>query len=392
MRFICLVIFIMYLYSCSGTKDKISSDTINSLQFVDSAVFEVGFFFMPTFSAEYFDLESQQDLLFFADPKTHKQLKFFHRDGSLHTTVDLKNAVVSLPEPVLDIEVISLDSIVLFTSNGNLVAINRKGEVWKQFNIIQKLGLHLDEEKSYKILSSVMHSRGMIDRKDIILYLSTSLKKKFEEHSDWIIANKANKWNSEQFIRIIDLVSDTPNYQLGGKLLRAISPKDSNIMVIDIFNTYNVYDNLVYITHMFSDKLFIMDANNMEIVKSKIIQSDYTTFGAPLYFSKNKIENKEAYSKASKGIKEKGKLSGIFYNESKKHYYITGGFDKDTQYFGKWLLMIYDQEFNKLKEYIFDPKEWLGRIFPTENGFTLQKRITTQDIADQKMVLYEFTY
>lgn len=389
---ILISIFILSLISCFQESTHNEAEKDWSLEPIDSAVFDVGFFFMPAFSAQYFDRESQEELLFFADPKTHKLLKFFKRDGSLHSTVDLKSAVDALPEFVLDLEVISLDSILLFTSHGYLVAINRKGEVWKQFNLIQKLGLDKDKKHSYEFLSSIMDAKGMINNNDIILYISNSLKKQFDDHYNWIIANKANKWNSKQFIRINDIISDNPSFRMGGELLKAISPEDSNALIIDIFNRYNIIGDSVYITHDFSDKLFIMDANNMEIVKSKEIQSEYTPFGVQVYSSINKLENEKVYPLVEKGMQENGKLYTVLYNVNKKHYYISADIDKHTPNSGKWLFLVYDQEFNKLKEYIFDPNEWLGRIFPTKNGFTLQRNISSESLNDQKIVLYDFTY
>ena len=366
----------------------------NELKLIDSVTFQVPFSYSPNHSARFYDEDLDKELLYFADLKTQKEVLFFSLDGTLHYKVKLDSGINSLDKNVQDLEVISLDTIVLLSNYSNrLVIINREGSVWKTANLNDALGLSEDTIKSYEFISSLTNSSALINKHDIILFVDHIMNRnQFSSLTDAALANIKSSWKSKQLIRINGIGTDSLSHNLGGALYQAISPQDSSPYIIPLFKSYTVLPNAIYYTSLFSDKVFVLDPENLSIINEKTIESDYSSFGTPIYTAGTLEEQNHASKKVSEHFKSSGKLGRISYNPHKKHFYLSATISKSADQAGKWLLMIYDEEFQKIKEFLIDTKKYLGPLEVTENGFMLRKNLNIENYNEQRVEMYEFTY
>lgn len=389
-----LILIITLYTACELTGQKSIQTESGPLNVVDSVSFLLPFSQSPNHSAKYYDKKSKQQLLYFADLTTRKKVIFFNKKGQEKYSVDLTDGLKSLDNNVHDIEVISLDTILLIQPYTNrVVLLNQEGHVWKNIDLNQTLKLTLDSVQQYEFISSLSNTSAIINNQDLVFFVNIILNDKgYDSPFDWVFANRVNYWKNNQFIRINNVLSDSPSHLFGGKLRQAISPKDSNAYIVEIFNHFLVTTKYIYATNLFSNKVFIIDAETLEVIGVKVIKSKYTSLGIPVLSSKTTEENEMVSKKVSQFFKQKGKLGTINYNETKEHFYIQAGIDHDSKQAGNWILMIFDKDFNKLNEYLINPKDYLAPLVVTDEGFMLIKATELEDYNNQKMVMHEFAY
>lgn len=115
-------------FSCSN------GNQINLIA-VGSVSFDVGFLTNFRFRGIIYDIHSGENLFYFADPVTYKQIKFFDGSGELQYTTPLNKAVDALAS-IEDIQAISSDSILIFGKQNNQIClINHEGNIVSKLNI-----------------------------------------------------------------------------------------------------------------------------------------------------------------------------------------------------------------------------------------------------------------
>lgn len=198
-----LTFIVLILLSCTeGTKMKSNKEV----------TFPVGF--QPiSFLSGYFEGKNKQ-WLYFTDPTTTRQIKFFDLEGNIKDSVSLKAVVEQYPN-LTDIHVFSLDTIVVTSWYINKISvINKKGEIWKEFKWHNKV---IDKnENEYWLWGSLNPSQ---QDKESILYrvewrsnLTDKLKGKVpSELENYRNYFRERTYDSNFFVHITDLFSETPD-------------------------------------------------------------------------------------------------------------------------------------------------------------------------------------
>lgn len=351
-----LLILSLILGSC---KDRLLVDRVEKVRTV---VFNIGFNYYPNDSGCFFN--SDDDLSFyFCDQTTEKELKFFNKNGKLTDSVSLIKGINIIGDDAVTISVISKDTIVLCSFYKNeIVAINSHGEIWLHLEIEKILPEGL--KNNYEFWSN---SHTSFDRNDISYFLrawpdyNNVMKKNSAENmgfADKTVVYSKELFITPYFLNITNYLSSSPTVNMGlTDLYSHICTEDCLFSEIPYYRFIN---NKIIFFSEYSDKLFIIDPDELRIDGQIKIKSKYTPIGGAAT-----IINKETVYKQRQQQNDirtsKGRISNVFYDKNTENYLLIithkkydNKFFKTNAYLKFFSIIILNNRFEFVDEVLFD--------------------------------------
>lgn len=384
-----------FIAACSIEDKENSIITTQTAVVIDSLSFNTGMSINGLHSGFWEDKNNGKRLFYFGNLSTDKKIKVFSTAGGLVATIPLDSALKS-NETIRDFDFIGLDTIVVLHEYTNkLTFINQHGIQWKEVDL--NFLFQDSNGLSYEYYSTFLE-RFILDNESLILSrIAVFSEADMDMDVTGLDSTQAiRNWKSDQYIKIDQLFADTLKFTTGFKLYQHFIPSDSLFSVIEL-PYYQIANNSIFSMSKFSDSIYQLNTINLSLDKAHLIESSKTKIGVSA-IRVGKYSISETRKKERAISRSGGKISGVFYNSERKHYYVTVSKTTALKFLEKekykpWLLQVYDVNFKKLQEIDFDDGRYYSTVIPSERGFLLEKRLAKpKKYKDQKVVYHEFTY
>lgn len=295
-----LFIVVLLLSACKRQSDV-------ELVQIEEITMDIGF---PIHKGNiWYDTQSDTELLYFSDLRTHKLLKFFTPAGELKYNICLKEAIYQ----GIDIKylyAINPDTIFLLSYNANinhLLYVNKEGLCWKEL-FLDTL-LHTPDDDIYKIL---MPYNGIISNGSK-LYFNYERPCFKTSVPPLTVEQYTKNRNSAPYFLEFDYLTYTN--RLGGDSIFYRLTDDKHTSVEG--STYTFLNGYLFKYSSFINKILIISPQNLKIEKEWEITSKYTRL------ENNFIPIKEDSEIRNNNILQtKGKIWNIHYDKYRKMYYV----------------------------------------------------------------------
>lgn len=312
--------------------------------------------------------------MYFGDIVTDKCIKFFDLHGNILDSISLQKALKKLGS-IEYFTTLSKDSILVHSSYTNQIAIiDSDGNCWHHIDLHNKL--YDDKGQYYEIhrpklckgnktvffnIDWRMEKSKNVKVPDNITELEYYYKKIYED--------------IPQFFKINNLFVDNFSMVFGGdEVFKKITDSFDSKFFGD-YSFYNVVNGHLIKASLYSDKLFVMDTSSLTVNKTVKIESEYTRIGADF------IKIEEISKKFQQLTDKYGYIRKILYNEHVNKYVLviriennsTPKNNMETEA-NPFSVMILDQDFNKLSEYLFDQYDYIAETTKLINEGLLIKQ------------------
>lgn len=359
------------IVSCDEKKSTLSLNIKGEISF------DTGFNPESKFSGAFFDKNTREEVIYFAEPVTQKIIKFFNSEGKILDSVCLKNLSQVTPT-INSLKVISRDTIIFFNYT-QIIVVDRRGEVSRLIDL-KKL-IENDNSGDVYEFSDSFCSNYEIDRHTIILNLNWVKNKKTTidlSYEEFFLKN----YEKPSIIKINNFLTDSISYTFSKQNhYRSFTEKPK--IFSEGFNCKQI-NNKTFITSNYTNFLLMYDINKLK-VKGKIpIFSDFTTIGRePLNIDDPSFASKENFEKA----KMAGAITGLFFNYKTKEYIVIVRHQIEKDFIFKekerpFSIIKYDNNFSKINEVVInqDKLEYFGyKLIQTRNGIMILNNKNTND-------------
>lgn len=384
-----IILFFTFITLFSGCKNNPNPEIVNVVEF------PVGFMTAPKNTGTFYNLDSSEENIYFADPVSNKCIKTFTLDGTLIDSIPLQEAIKNIGT-VDGISILHRDTILINSVITNqLVAINHKGKVWlkKDLNYILKT----DDGNTYELSSSVLPNSQ--SNANELIFRSQFAENKLDEVENRVPKTRFDylKYFYQKFIasphlvKINDVFSEKPKVTFGTNSFYE-SLSDSLIVPIEV-SFFKLVNNHIILFTNYSDEVFLINSENMKISESFKITSDFTAVGIkPPLFSPETF-NELDFTMA----KTKPFINQLFYNPNTQEYYVIVMHDISTINIEKeglyrpFSVIVYDSAFKRKKEFNFPNQEHSGyQSILTKEGLMFAKNNNPQNSNhdDDEKTLY----
>ncbi|MDD3860526.1 MAG: hypothetical protein PHW83_10035 [Bacteroidales bacterium] len=352
--------------------------------------FNPEFAFYPNDSGTFINNKDGEEYYYFCNQSTENELKIFSSSGELTRVISLKNVINTIGNP-FTISVLSEDTIIFNTFYTNeIAAINKEGDVWFYLKI-DKL---LPDSLSYKFeFWSNAHKWGVANN----LYVLKSWPRYellVDEKLDFAgrtLMYYKGFYNSPHFLFISDMFSSNPVLRLGiNDLYMDICSDDCLFSELPYYRLYN--DKLIFFSE-YSDKLFIINIDNMKIENKIQIKSNFTKVGGDAMKMDFKNLESQMYKQNQERTK-KGRILNVLFDKNSGKYLVIVC---HTKYNAKFLkhsyipkyfsVIVLDSNFNQLEEIKFDTDQ-----YSYISGIMTESGIAFEEINQNNIEKNEKTY
>lgn len=390
MNKILLSISLILLISCDSDQSHKTKLKITSQQKV---TFDVGFPCNQRF-IDVFNVNNEEHY-YFCDVTTHKKIQIFSSDYKLKYTIPL-NEVLKECNNINNVGLIHPDTVLVLSQYTNMLFwINSKGEC---YNKVWMDTITNAESDDYFQLGTSVYQSFVIDNKTLLFSLDwyrdlrNPVARKVGNDYIKYYYNRKNKAANFLKVKIDGTKIKAATYGLEGFYHSVVNKKED--MAIPELPYENFGNGKVFKTTFGSNKVFIIDTANLEIVKQLPVQADSTSIGTDPFDLKSGIHNMKEW------IRKSGRFNGginrVLYDQFNQLYYIfvfpqvpestPDGMNGDSR---KWYFLVYDTSFNKIGEVPFS-KEFNGsNTIITSKGILIGKHDEYVKDYDPKKAVFE---
>ena len=372
MKYLAILIILLLKSSCK------KEDAQEAIEVKETIIFDVGFNPNFNFVGTFFDKISHEEVIYFAEPVTNKQIKFFNIKGKLLDSINLENLSKMMPT-INSLKVISRDTL-LFFNYGEIVVVNKKGAVLKKIDLNKVISK--DSSNDVFEISNDFGSNKDCNGQNIILGINWSSNKidnKKLSYKDFFIKN----FNKPSIIRLDNYLTDSITYKFSLQNHYKSWYKEPKIFS-EGFN-YRQINGQLFIFSFFSNDILVFDIEKLKVIEKVCVKSNETSIGIkPLGVNETEFSGENVIKKA----KAAGAITDIFYLANKHQYYIIVRHEVDEDNVGNekdrpFSIIKYDELFNIVDEIIMTNKnvEFFDyyRVIETKNGFMkLNKKHTNE--------------
>ncbi|MFW5805349.1 MAG: hypothetical protein ACOCVX_02360 [Bacteroidales bacterium] len=298
--------------------------------------------------------------MYFGDIVTDKCIKIFDLHGNILDSISLQKALKKLGS-IENFTTSSKDSILVHSSYTNQIAIiDSDGNCWHHIDLHNKL---YDDKGHYYEIHMPKLCKG---NKSVFFNIGWGMEKsKNVEVPDNITELEyyyKKLYNDIPcFLKINNVYKENFYLEFGGSdIFENITDSFDSKLFAD-YPFYNVVNGRLLNASLYSDKLFVMDTSSLTVSKTVKIESEYTRIGGDF------IKIEEISKKFQQLTDKYGYIRKILYNEHVNKYVLviriennrTPKNNMETEA-NPFSVMILDQDFNKLGEYVFDQYEYLA--------------------------------
>jgi hypothetical protein len=352
---------------------------------VNELVFDTEF--KPTFfnSGYFYDKETNQEYMYFADVRTFKKLKIFSLDGTLKHEISLKEVIYG--NFIDRLIMVHFDTIILTTNYNHLNRIfflNKEGHCWKKIFLDTIINT-----PSNDIFEAYVSRCGNVFNNDILYlhYDRPFLKNKVSptnkfEHGKYI---NHNRYSAPYFL--VFNIKDNNN-RLGANGLyykftdiNHNGPEGAN---------YCFTNNILFVFTSYTNKILVVNPITLKTERELFIKSAYTTLRNTFL----KIESDPTYEYHNVILQTKANIKKIEYDKKNELYYVITlhEVDEDAKIRGPhraFSIHIYNKEFKKLNEQCFEADTYDPNNFIiTSKGILIENSKTDKSHEDAKKVKF----
>ncbi|MBV6460339.1 MAG: hypothetical protein HJHJAOHD_00448 [Flavobacteriales bacterium] len=345
------LLFGLLIFAC---KQETSKNFFN-LKIADTLSFDVGFEYSRS---GFFTRKDKETYFYFADPVTHKKIKFFDKNGNFFLEVSLIDALKKIEE-VLCVDVINEDTIVLLGFYNNKIAIiNNKGDVWKYHELGNTT---IDRDSSFFFIYGTGYKNYTYIDGQLNLIYSLNFAENIADKREGKVPNNELEYikysckrqhNAPVLCRIKNIFSDSVEFSFElNEFNRLVS--DSPFVQSRPIMYFPIKDNLFIYSSDFPNKLLHVD-KNMKVVNQVNVFSKHTTIGKnPIKINQNKFEAEIEQARMQKV----GSISRVFWLPNVEMFVIVVKhklINEETE--DKISLIFFNAEFQLIEEVLLEGK------------------------------------
>lgn len=298
--------------------------------------------------------------MYLGDIVTDKCIKYFDLHGNLLDSTSLQKAMQKLGS-IESLALASKDTILLQSSYTNQIAIiDSEGKCWHKIDLYDKL--YDKNGRYYEFHMPQLYNKN----ETTFFWLDWRMEKsKNVEIPDGLTEVEYYYKNYykdiPRFLKINNVFRDNYSLEFGGdEIYRNIIDSFYN-QAIDDYSFYNVVNDDLVKASLYSDNLFILDTSTLKITKTIMIESEYTSIGAEF------IKIEEPSNKFQQLTDKYGYIRKILYNEHFNKYVLVISIENERTSknnieteINPFSVMVLDEDFNKLNEYLFDQYDYIA--------------------------------
>lgn len=313
------------------------------------------------------------------------RLRFFDFEGNLRQETFLSNILAT--DYGTDVAMaISMDTIMVskFYPKNSLYFLDGSGAIRKELNLDSLVGNHKFEHR-------IVLSNNPLFGDKMVFNSMPIATRDYNSYDGDMVAYYRDFYNMKSkqpyILKLSNIFSNNVTFQYGldGFCGRFAKPDYEAAM----FGMYSFVNGHIFVYTSYSDTLYCLDNNTLNIDKKIKIKSNHTTIGKdkPRYIDKKSIADKEYHSNLFKS----GTIFGILHYPQKDVYAVQLIHDpiknKDGNIISNSSLLILDNTFNMIGECLLDKTGHL--IGVSKNGIVMlsdvesnrkSKRLTVYDI------------
>lgn len=242
---------------------------------IDSKIirFEVGFPSTNRTNGVLYDKETGKNVVYFANAGTFKEIKFYHSDGSWIRTIELDSMLLGL-DGIARIDVWSTDSILLMEQHTNrVVLVTQSGKARTVLDVGKKLNrMSPDRYELWPSPLSPVRGRNRLIfnlcwLEDVNMILSTEDPIRFFQSYCELMMTKPLLLSMD--------IGGGGEYVFGlDSFYHKISEE---VRLFDETAPYAVVNGKVFTRSFYSDRMFVLDPERMEVIDTVLLHSDITT-------------------------------------------------------------------------------------------------------------------
>ncbi len=312
------------------------------------------------------------DYIYFCNRSTTKKISIFTINGVLKYEIPL-NALDFYITEIRDFCIHSLDTIFVLSARTNkLFVLNRTGKIWRHIDLNKHLTFK-EKKLKYELLPS-FHQNFYYNGSLYFGVVLMDYENPYTEYLDVKAHYQKISSDSPYLCRIDNIFTDTVSikYGLSGFLK---SFYDSTFYLSD-FRYYYPVNNKLLVTSVYSNIIFEVDPNNLEIVKQHELHSNYSKIRIIPETIIEAIRNKDGLNK---GFQQQGFMDNLSYNSESGLYFIRVRHDLDSIQIENdnhpFSIMVLDKNLNPIgesniidKRYICRPIFVLDKILIPDNS------------------------
>lgn len=352
--------------------------------------FDVGFPVTRKHTDTY--ISGGQELICFADVSTNKIIHFFTLDGKKQGSIPL-DCVIDDGHEIDDFSIVSPDTILVNTLYSNKIYIlNRKGECLERIDL-DKVVKHEngDQFEFYSSAFQDFYSNGSV-------ILGCSYRDNIKEQAPTDALENlryfySKMFRSPYFLKIDNIFSDSLSYSVGPEAFYHKYVSDTGYVIVES-SFYHHDNNRLFCFSAYSDKIFEVGINDLEVKTEIRVKSDHSSLGAdPIPLNNETVGLLQ--EKVNEALQTSGIITRLHYDRYRKLYYVMvyhdvpGGKGAYKNGERPWSLLVYDEQFNKKWETKFDEKEFIGgNILVCKEGLLVSNNVKSREDYDRKKARY----
>jgi hypothetical protein len=391
------IVFLILLFCFSACKTP---------AFVEKkiVVFDTGF---PVFNfasyGTWYDKKDKKEYIYFANPDMGGAIvRFFSSDGHRQSKIEdipLKNGLKGLTD-ISSIFVYDIDTVVIVNSSSyyisQMVYLNRKGERIQKMNLVDSgvfetngyRMLYCDNQTSHKPFVYLQCHWNWLHPADSSL-LPSSFKSKLEHlkvyYKKHYETPSVCKWNIRTNTCTFTAANMIPTYFFP-QGDTSFSAGMGTLVLSEMLD--NCYANKLFIWMESSNKILVLNPDNLQIEHSFDVSSKYSPVGIPPF--PLELQGQKTL-KSTNGI-----IVKILYDKKRSLYYVITKHEipEEDMAFSREAPLsvhIYNTKFKKLKEQYFEGGKYDYRfIFLTSQGLFIAQNENNKDYDPTKCKFYFF--
>ncbi|TAE18057.1 MAG: hypothetical protein EAZ95_05285 [Bacteroidetes bacterium] len=393
------IIFIIFILSFWGCRSTENEQNKKQLQIKKEYHFQSGVNGSRYHKKIFYDTKSQKEYVYFFDFVTDKAVKIFDMQGKVVQEISLVPTLKVL-QKIRDIQIISWDTIILNSQETNKIAfINREGKVWKDVSLdtllTDKKGNHF-ELWNFEVLNAtgetlIFPCGWRYNTQDI------AQNKEPKDNFDHTRYFYKNEFFSPYFCKVSNLYGKKPTIEYGlYSFYGNMGNKDNLFLELP---SYAYVHKKLFVYSIYSDTLYQINPENLQIQNKIKITSSYSTLRAnPLDNDNTTLSNMQELS--NQIGRTEGYIYDMEYDEKNKQYCVIVfhkiplSTPQEKQGYEKrpFSVIIYDNSFKKLHEYLFDNKTHNAySVLSSQAGIMFHRKKSTPKRKSNKNDFTTFT-
>lgn len=358
-----LVYFTLFFFIACSETDKENLE----LKFDKNMNFEHGY------RSGYVQLEQikGKEYLCFADFVTHKEIVMHPLGDGDEIKVDLAS-IIQQGEKIMGIEVLSEDTILVLTKPSKLFMLNHLGEIWRTIDFNPYL-----QQEGYYWLSRSSTPFQLNDTTLIfpLIYLMENLPLK-----DW---NNMEKYYEERYagpllFKVDNIFKDTLDVHFG---LEGFYNRftDKRYAALEGVMGFTFFDDHIIFRSAYTDTLYKINPNTLEVVAAERVQSEYSTLGIQPITG---IESMTKQGMLSENFSSNGMINRVMYDAEINRYFVIVKHKPQNKEDSSWSLIVLDENLKKLNEIKMDENKYAPSGMISKQGLLISNYFETQSDTD----------